>query len=74
MEGGDEMGWQLWVLIGLVAATLIVFLASRMRHAQHVFDDITQVERPAAAAPTDELAHRRSHRVAHEPGRHRRHG
>ena len=65
------MSWQLWVAIGLVAAALIVVLAARMRHAQHVFDDLTQVDRPT---PTDELAHRRSHRVAHEPGRHRRHG
>ncbi|MET7277787.1 hypothetical protein ABZS29_06105 [Kribbella sp. NPDC005582] len=68
------MSWQLWVLISVVAVALIVFLASRMRRAQHVFDDITQVERPAPAAPTDELARRRSHRVAHDPGRHRRHG
>ncbi len=68
------MSWQLWVAIGLVAAALIVFVAARMRHAQHVFDDITQVERTADQIHADELAHRRSHRVAHEPGRHRRHG
>ncbi|WP_405062300.1 hypothetical protein OG474_11840 [Kribbella sp. NBC_01505] len=68
------MNWQLWVAIGIVAAALLVFAAARMRHAQHVFDDITHVDRPAPAMQADELAHRRSHRMSHEPGRHRRHG
>ncbi|GAB3945445.1 hypothetical protein GCM10029976_071210 [Kribbella albertanoniae] len=65
------MIWQLWVAIGLVAAAVLLFAATRMRHAQHVFDDITQVERPAHA---DELAHRRTGRVTPETGRHRKHG
>ncbi|MFF1816033.1 hypothetical protein ACFVWG_01965 [Kribbella sp. NPDC058245] len=68
------MIWQLWVAIGIVAAALLLFAVTRMRHAQHVFDDITQVERPAAAVHVDELEHRRSHRSAHESARHRKHG
>jgi hypothetical protein len=68
------MIWQLWVAIGVVAAALLLFAVSRMRHAQHVFDDITHVERPAAAAHVDELAHRRSHRSAPDSARHRKHG
>ncbi|TDD44760.1 hypothetical protein E1263_40025 [Kribbella antibiotica] len=67
------MYWQLWVAIGIVAAAMLLLLATRLRHAQHVFDDITHVDRPAVV-PADELAHRRSHRVAPEHGRHRKHG
>ncbi|GAA1664547.1 hypothetical protein GCM10009745_02920 [Kribbella yunnanensis] len=68
------MSWQLWVAIGIVAAVLLLLAATRMRHAQHVFDDITQVERPVPPATADELADHRSRRVAHESGRHRKHG
>ena len=67
------MDWQLWVAIGLVAAALSTFVTVRMRHAQHVFDDITHVDRPAVV-PADELAHRRAHRAEPEAGRHRKHG
>ncbi|MFK4082506.1 hypothetical protein ACI2LF_00240 [Kribbella sp. NPDC020789] len=65
------MQWQLWVLIGIVAAILLLLVVTRMRHAQHVFDDLTDLDRPATMLPPDELAHRR---VSHEYGRHRKHG
>ena len=69
------MSWQLWVAVGVVAAALLVFVTLRMRHAQHVFHDITRIEPPARA---DELAHRRAGQTSPEqqqqPGRHRRHG
>lgn len=68
------MNWQLWVAIGIVAAVVLLLAATRMRHAQHVFHDITQVERPVSEARADELAPRRSGRVSPEQGRHRRHG
>ena len=40
------MSWQLWVVIALVATGVVVLAVTRMRHAQHVFDDIVQPDRP----------------------------
>ncbi|GAA0580920.1 hypothetical protein HPO96_19770 [Kribbella sandramycini] len=66
------MNWQLWVVIGVLTAAFLVYLLTRMRHAQHVFDDITRIDRPPA--PADELATRRAGRLQPEPGRRRKHG
>ncbi|MEU4190816.1 hypothetical protein AB0E69_02865 [Kribbella sp. NPDC026611] len=68
------MSWQLWVLIALVAAGLVLLAVLRMRHARTVFDDITHLDRPAR--PTgDELAKARArHARPDEPDRRRRHG
>ena len=40
------MSWQLWVLIALAATGLVLLAVARMRHARHVFDDITRLDRP----------------------------
>lgn len=70
------MSWQLWVLIALAAAGLVLLAAARMRHARKVFDDITGVSRraphrePEPAA--DELAQARARHLEAEPKR--RHG
>ena len=78
------MSWQLWVLIALAAAGVLLLAAARMRHARRVFDDITDLERPpkripadsAGSVAADELARARARARAAEPepGRHRRHG
>ncbi|WP_327638026.1 hypothetical protein OHB24_06515 [Kribbella sp. NBC_00482] len=75
------MSWQLWVLIALTAAGLVLLAAVRMRHARKVFDDITEldhpkVERPAESAPAgDDLARARARHLNSEAdARHRRHG
>jgi hypothetical protein len=41
------MSWQLWVLIALSATGLGLLAVARMRHARHVFDDITSLDRPS---------------------------
>jgi hypothetical protein len=70
------MSWQLWVLIALAVAGLVLLAAARMRHARKVFDDITELDHPGpgrAAEPTpDELARARARHVSEEPKR--RHG
>ena len=38
------MSWQLWVLIALAATGLVLLAVARMRHARHVFDDITRLD------------------------------
>ncbi len=75
------MSWQLWVLITLTAAGLVLLVAARMRHARKVFDDITELERPMAERPAepapagDDLARARARHLQTESGnRHRRHG
>ena len=71
------MSWQLWVLIALAAAGLALLAVARMRHARKVFDDITELDRPAPSrseSRTDELARARARHLADEPDRHRRHG
>jgi hypothetical protein len=40
------MSWQLWVLMALAAAGLVLLAAARMRHARKVFDDITELDQP----------------------------
>ncbi|MGY4766999.1 hypothetical protein ACXC9Q_08785 [Kribbella sp. CWNU-51] len=40
------MSWQLWVLIALAATGLVLLAVARMRHARHVFDDITRLGGP----------------------------
>ncbi|GAA1157155.1 hypothetical protein GCM10009630_64090 [Kribbella jejuensis] len=68
------MSWQLWVLITLAAAGLVLLAAARMRHARKVFDDITGVSRPAPRREPepDELARARARHLDAEPKR--RHG
>jgi hypothetical protein len=69
------MAWQLWVLIALAAAGLVLLAVVRMRHARRVFDDITDLDRPmpGSAAP-DELGRARARHVQDQPARHRKHG
>ncbi|GAA1604996.1 MULTISPECIES: hypothetical protein [Kribbella] len=68
------MSWQLWVVIALAAAGVVLLAAARMRHARQVFDDITEPERPRVEeTQADELARARARHVTHEQG-HRRHG
>jgi hypothetical protein len=79
------MSWQLWVLITLTAAGVVLLAAARMRHARKVFDDITELDRPAAehsaaehpaepAPAGDELARARARHLHPEPHRRRSHG
>ena len=69
------MSWQLWVLIALAATGLVLLAAVRLRHARHVFDDITRLDRPTRSElPSDELARARTRRIPPEPDRHRKHG
>jgi len=75
------MSWQLWVLIALTTAGVVLLAAARMRHARKVFDDITEldhptVEQPAEAASVDDdLARARARHLHTEPGaRRRQHG
>ena len=44
------MSWQLWVLIALSATGLGLLAVARMRHARHVFDDITSLDRPSQSS------------------------
>ncbi|WP_427888547.1 hypothetical protein ACQHIV_34965 [Kribbella sp. GL6] len=69
------MSWQLWVVITLAAAGLVLLAAARMRHARQVFDHITEPERhPETQEPApDELARARA-RHQPQPTRNRRHG
>jgi hypothetical protein len=78
------MSWQLWVVIALVAAGVVILTVTRMRHAQHVFADITRLDRPTESSRPDrsgdELARARARAMAQagraepEPGRRRGHG
>ena len=79
------MSWQLWVLITLTAAGVVLLAAVRMRHARKVFDDITELDRPTAEHPAaehpaepapagDELARARARHLHPEPHRRRSHG
>ncbi|MGW6198675.1 hypothetical protein ACWF0M_21180 [Kribbella sp. NPDC055110] len=74
------MSWQLWVLITLTAAGLVLLAVARMRHAREVFDDITELDRPTAERPAepasadDDLARARARHLNPEPGDRRRHG
>jgi hypothetical protein len=74
------MSWQLWVLIALTAAGVVLLAAARMRHARKVFDDITELDRPIAARPAepvpagDDLARARARHLHTEPDRRRQHG
>ncbi len=75
------MTWQLWVVIALVAVGVVILAVTRMRHAQHVFDDITTLDRPAESdlaaesdIPGDELGRARARRAEPEPTRRRSHG
>jgi hypothetical protein len=47
------MSWQLWVVIALVAAGVVILAVTRMRHAQHVFTDITRMDRPTERSRPD---------------------
>ena len=76
------MSWQLWVLIALAAAGLVLLAAARMRRARKVFDHITELDRPTArpaepaepAPAADELARARARHLNPEPDRRRSHG
>ncbi|RZU19702.1 hypothetical protein EV645_1920 [Kribbella rubisoli] len=71
------MSWQLWVVIALAAAGLVLLAAARMRHARKVFDDITDLNRPILFTPpvtADDLARARARHAHPEPDRHRKHG
>jgi hypothetical protein len=74
------MSWQLWVAIALIAAVVVILAVIRMRHAQHVFSDITQLERPAESSRSglsgDDLARARARarQTAAEAGQRRSHG
>jgi hypothetical protein len=71
------MSWQLWVVIALAAAALVLLAAARMRHARKVFDDLTDLDRPIQLTPpvtADDLARARARHSRPEPDRHRKHG
>lgn len=73
------MAWQLWVVVALAAAGMVLLAAARMRHARKVFDDITDLDRPAvptqpADSGVDELARARARHTRPEPHPHRQHG
>jgi hypothetical protein len=70
------MSWQLWVLIALTAAGLVLLAVARMRHARKVFDDITELGRPKAepAPVRDDLNRARARHLHTEADQHRRHG
>jgi hypothetical protein len=70
------MSWQLWVVIALAAAALVLLAAARMRHARRVFDDLTDLDRPIQLTPpvtADDLARARARHARLEPDR-RKHG
>jgi hypothetical protein len=58
------MSWQLWVVITLVATGVVILAVTRMRHAQHVFTDITRRDQPTESSRPglsgDELARARA--------------
>jgi hypothetical protein len=58
------MSWQLWVVITLVATGVVILAVTRMRHAQHVFTDITRLDQPTESSRPglsgDELARARA--------------
>jgi hypothetical protein len=69
------MSWQLWVVIALAAAGLVLLAAVRMRHARKVFDDITDLKpTPSVEVTRDDLARARARHLRPEPDSHRRHG
>jgi hypothetical protein len=71
------MSWQLWVVIALAAAALVLLAAARMRRARKVFDDITDLNHPIHLTPpvtADDLARARARHARPEPDRHRKHG
>lgn len=71
------MSWQLWVVIAVAAAGLVLVAATRMRHARKVFDDITDLNHPIRITPPvtgDDLARARARHARPEPDRRRKHG
>ncbi|MGW1344294.1 hypothetical protein ACWCOV_24870 [Kribbella sp. NPDC002412] len=78
------MSWQLWVVIALIAAGVVILAVTRMRHAQHVFDDITRPDSPTESSRSgvsgDEIARARAratsraHRTEPEASPRRGHG
>ncbi|MFG1621234.1 hypothetical protein [Kribbella sp. NPDC049227] len=72
------MAWQLWVPIALAATGLVILVVWRMRHAQHVFDDITRIDRSAGSSQSDpsgdELAQARARRIPPPSPPRRKHG
>ncbi|HZX06908.1 hypothetical protein [Kribbella sp.] len=84
------MSWQLWVVIAVAAAGLILLAVARMRHARKVFADITEPDRPESGRSEsgrsesgrsesgrpepDELARARARHLPHNPAHRRSHG
>ena len=72
------MSWQLWVVITLIAAAVVILAVIRMRHAQHVFTDITRLDRSTESSLTglsgDELAQARARHTEPEVSPRRGHG
>ncbi|MFI6828818.1 hypothetical protein ACIBG5_17065 [Kribbella sp. NPDC050241] len=72
------MAWQLWVAIALAATGVVILVAWRMRHAQHVFDDIIRIDRSAESSQSDpsgdELAQARARRIPPQSPPRRKHG
>jgi hypothetical protein len=78
------MSWQVWVVLAVVATGVVILAVIRMRHAQHVFADITRPDRPTKRdrpdLSGDELARARARAQARARGsepaadRHRGHG
>ncbi|MEV0286595.1 MULTISPECIES: hypothetical protein [unclassified Kribbella] len=62
------MSWQLWVVTALIAAGVVILAVTRMRHAQHVFDDITRLDSPTESSRSglsgDEIARARARAMA----------
>ncbi|WP_132147159.1 hypothetical protein [Kribbella antiqua] len=67
------MAWQLWVVLALIAVVLTAFAVWRMRHAQHVFDDIAHLDR-APEPSSDDLARARARREEEPEQPRRSHG
>jgi len=64
------MAWQLWVVIALIATGVVILAVTRMRHAQHVFTDITRLDSPMESGRTglssDDIARARARATARQ--------
>ncbi|GAB2553558.1 hypothetical protein [Kribbella endophytica] len=73
------MTWQLWVLVGIAVAGVVVLVTARFRSAQHVLDELIDSmephtgalsEQPAKVERRPEVAARRVDELARHRGRH----
>ncbi|TCO30123.1 hypothetical protein EV652_105117 [Kribbella steppae] len=61
------MAWQLWVVIALIATGVVILAVTRMRHAQHVFTDITRLDDPTESGlSSDDIARARARATARQ--------